>query len=57
MESLKGLDQLGNLGIDRTIILIWVLRDAYELNCTGSGDGPMMDFCYEGKKPWFSLTA
>jgi hypothetical protein len=29
----------------------------YELNCTGSGDGPMMDFCVEGKKPWFYKTA
>lgn len=57
MESLKGLDKLGSLGIYRTVILKWVLREAYELNCTGSGDGPMMDFCYEGKKPWFSLIA
>lgn len=57
MESLKVLDQLGSLGIDRSVILKWVLREAHELNCTGSGDGPMMDFCYEGKKSWFSLLA
>jgi len=50
MESLKGIDQLGGLGIDRTVILKWVLREAYELNCTGSGDDPVMDFCDEGKK-------
>jgi len=41
---------LGGLGIDRTVILKWVLREAYELNCTGSGDDPVMDFCDEGKK-------
>jgi hypothetical protein len=50
MESLKGIDQLGSLGIDRTVVLKWVLREACELNCTGSGDGAMMDFCDKGKK-------
>ena len=57
MENLKGIDQLGSLGIGRTVILKWVLREAYDLNCTGSGDSPMMDFCEEGKKPSFSITA
>ena len=38
MESFKGIDQLGSLGIDRAVILKWVLREAHELNCTGSGE-------------------
>ena len=51
MESLKRIDRLGSLGTDRTIILKQVSREAYEMNFTGSGDGPTMDFCDEGKKP------
>jgi hypothetical protein len=53
LENLKGLDQFGSLGIDTKVILRWVLRETYELNCTGSGNGPIMDFCDEGKKPLF----
>jgi hypothetical protein len=55
---MKGGDHLENLNVNQKIILKWILENkmgSYELDSSGSGQGPVVRSCKHGNEPSISI--